>query len=567
MTHHIIDTISKVKLLDDVLNTNEQLYFDVDVDRFCLPPQSVSSSTSTSTDDLHIVFISVGMTSRLNTVEAEDIFYSINVCAIGIPDILKRYLENPKTVKIVYDIHHYVDILHRQYGINLVNIRCLRVTHLEYLSISGMNTSASVNILKNPFQKRKFTAASYPYNIYFILEKNIRALISIDKDSYLPHVARQRVLESSQRVLNKSLFIDDLSELNDEQMCAYKACCDRNLQLIFITGAGGSGKSFLIHKFSTYCQMNDINLALTAPTGIAAITIKGMTLTSLFKIPTALIELDQIWNREYKRFIPNNKLQWNLKDEHKNYLKKIDILLIDEISMVNYQLIEIVDYILRYIHNKIHIAFGGVKLITVGDYFQLAPVPISYTDTNGVQPFKSTVKYCFQYPPLSNIKIFNLSRIYRQHDKEFLDILNDARYGSISNNKLNKCKISYSEVENKYSDYTILYASNKQKDIYNSKMLNKLPGPVVSYKSKEVVYNSTLTSHSNYYTVIPQLLHLKVDAYVMCIKNDAQNGLVNGDVGYVKHLSRDGISVIVYVYKERLLSHVLIGKLELIMVN
>ena len=192
--------------------------------------------------------------------------------------------------------------------------------------------------------------------------------------------------------------------MNTKQLEAFTAAKNRNN--IFITGSAGTGKSYTIKKIIDYFESNDINYGLTALTGCAASLINGQTLHSFLYLGIDN-KLDDIYKNLCKYTGQLNKL------------KKLDVLIIDEISMMNNELFELVNDLFKLIKNNDRL-FGGIQLILIGDFYQLPPI-------NG--------NYCFTSPIWDNMGLNTiiLDELIRQKDDiKLQEILEEIRDGRLS---------------------------------------------------------------------------------------------------------------------------------------
>ena len=281
---------------------------------------------------------------------------------------------------------------------------------------------------------------------------------------------------------------------------------------VFLTGAPGSGKTYTLNAYLDYLKKHGIDVAITAPTGIAASHIGGTTLHSFFGIgiKESLSQYD-IENLTEKKYI------WDR-------LKNLKVLVIDEVSMLSPALFESIDAVLKTFKFS-HEAFGGIQVILVGDFFQLPPIS------------KNTErkKFIFQTDVWDDL---NLATCYLEtahrhhHDTLFLDILNEIRNGSVSENTMNHFRARYKKDPENVSQITKLYTHNMDVDAINIQELEKINSPLKKYlahttgpkKWVERIFESSL--------VIPNL-SLKKGALVFFIKNNYEKGYINGTLGTV----------------------------------
>jgi ATP-dependent DNA helicase PIF1 len=287
---------------------------------------------------------------------------------------------------------------------------------------------------------------------------------------------------------------------------------------LFITGKAGTGKSTLIEHFRNTTKKK---VVVVAPTGIAALNVRGQTIHSFFKFPPRMIDPKAI-----KR-MSNSRLY-----------KDVDTIIIDEISMVRADVLDGIDQFLR-IHGKdFSLPFGGVQMVFVGDLYQLPPV-VTYEEQAMFNRFYDTPYFfssnCFNY---REFILIELKTIFRQKEQEFIDVLNKIRVGDVSmetmeiiNNRLSERPAG--------DDYIILCTTNKVAEGINSSKLAAIQKP-------EHVYDATITGNfpTEERNIPVELeLKLKVGAKVLFVKNDVGGQWVNGSVGKVHHLDKDTIHV------------------------
>lgn len=301
---------------------------------------------------------------------------------------------------------------------------------------------------------------------------------------------------------------------------------------IFLTGKAGTGKTtFLRHLQASSWK----RLVIVAPTGVAAINAGGVTIHSFFQIAPGLLlpETALSDSREKKQ-----KYQYS---KHKiNILRTIDLLIIDEISMVRADLLDAIDSILRRYQNR-NLPFGGVQLLMIGDLQQLAPV----TTENEWQLLKQyyPTPYFFDSIALkkTNYTTIELTHVYRQADPTFIDILNHVRENRLDNETLRLLNARFQpDFRPKDTDgYITLTTHNYQAQEINSRKLKALP-------TQEMRYVATIQGD------FPQMsyptdeeLILKVGAQVMFCKNDpgTEKRYYNGKIGRIVRLGRNTVTV------------------------
>lgn len=330
---------------------------------------------------------------------------------------------------------------------------------------------------------------------------------------------------------NKDIF----NLFNEKQKNAYDLCI-KNKDNIFITGPGGTGKSFLINVIKQHVINNNISYALTSSTGISAININGQTIQSYFGIPIYVTKIKHVKNMK------NDKLIFIPKKEIIMRIRKLDILIIDEISMLNINIFEIIEFIARKIRNNDEI-FGGIKIIMLGDFFQLPPVPDNEDRNNNIK-----YKFCFESKLWNYLKLKNviLEDSYRQKDNVFYNMLKKIRLGNIDKNIINileKKNILHNEIK-KYDDWIILFSSNSQKNKYNNIKLKEINNKCKIYKS----FYEGKKKYKNIFSNIPNIIRLKIKCRIMLIKNIKVNNItyVNGDKGIVINFDEKDNPIVIF---------------------
>ena len=304
-------------------------------------------------------------------------------------------------------------------------------------------------------------------------------------------------------------------------------------QSVFLTGKAGTGKStFLKHV----CKVTKKKYVVLAPTGIAAINAGGSTLHSFFKLPFHPLLPDD----------PNfqgKKLHDTLKysSDHRKLIQNIELVIIDEISMVRADIIDFIDKVLRIYSRNMREPFGGKQVLLVGDIFQLEPV-VKADEREIISRFYPN-PYFFSARVFLEMELvaIELTKVYRQTDKVFVGVLDRIRTntaGSADLQLLNtRCNAPIHKGENDM--YITLATRRDTVDHINEQKLAELPGKAVKLQGEihgEFPENS-----------LPTLMELivKPGAQVIFIKNDQEKRWVNGTIGTISGLSDDGIMYVV----------------------
>jgi ATP-dependent DNA helicase PIF1 len=286
----------------------------------------------------------------------------------------------------------------------------------------------------------------------------------------------------------------------------------------YITGKAGSGKSTLLAYFRSVTQKNT---AVLAPTGVAAIRVKGQTIHSFFGFPPKVIQTRHI-----------------KKVRQVELLQNLETLIIDEISMVRADVFDAIDYSLRVHRKKLTQPFGGVQVIVFGDLFQLPPV-VNMDESSLLERIYPNGQFFFH----SNIfqdaqfKTLELQSIYRQTDDHFIYLLNAVRDGSITNSQIDNLNDSLVENFEMDEGKIILTTTNARASGINQNYLKQLSSDEFSYRAQ--------ATGQFYKELFPtdEVLKLKKGAQVIMIKNDPEKRWVNGSIGTIHDIAEKKIKV------------------------
>jgi len=307
-------------------------------------------------------------------------------------------------------------------------------------------------------------------------------------------------------------------DINDEFKSAFDIM-ENTRECLFITGKAGTGKSTLLKYFKANTGKKIIVLA---PTGVAAINVGGQTVHSFFRLPPKIIQKDAI-----KRL------------RNRDLIENLDMVIIDEVSMVRSDLMDGIDYALRLNRGKMKVPFGGVQMVFFGDLFQLSPV-VEH-EARALLEERYSTPYFFSAKVFNdcNIRSIELSTIYRQKDSSFMELLNRIRNKEHTKEDLdilNK-RVQKDTSISKKDDTVILTTTNRLANTINQDRLSKLPG-------REIIYEAVTCGkfeESAYPT--DTSLKLKKGAQVILLKNDPNKQWVNGTLAKVIALSSDSIVV------------------------
>jgi ATP-dependent DNA helicase PIF1 len=287
---------------------------------------------------------------------------------------------------------------------------------------------------------------------------------------------------------------------------------------MFITGRAGTGKSTLLQLYRNTTRKKTVVLA---PTGIAALNVKGQTIHSFFGFPPKVLTSHDIKKRRNRRLYKN-----------------MEVLIIDEISMVRADMLDNIDYFLR-INREDPRPFGGVQLIFFGDLFQLPPVVASDVESMLFQlHYESPYFFSSQvFEEKLDMEMLELQKVYRQDNRHFLKLLEAIRMNQMDYDILNEFN---ERVDSNFDPppFSItLTATNPTANRINQKRLAQIPFPEKIYQAK-VTGNFKPTLYPT-----EAILRLKLEAQVMFIKNDPDKKWVNGTIGKIVDLKNDIIKV------------------------
>ncbi|MEO9965018.1 MAG: helix-turn-helix domain-containing protein [Reichenbachiella sp.] len=320
---------------------------------------------------------------------------------------------------------------------------------------------------------------------------------------------------------------------------------------LYLTGKAGSGKTTFLKYIKENCHKKTV---IAAPTGVAAMNAGGVTLHSLFQLPMGSFMPDQsLSGDEYGEFFDKKKLlkYLRLNSAKRELLRDLELLIIDEVSMLRADLLDAIDAILKSVRRNSWSGFGGVQVLFIGDLFQLPPV-IKNNEWSVLQKYYKTIsffdaKVLQDSPPI----YLELKSVYRQSDQKFIDLLNKIRNDKMDRGDLELLNKYYKpdfEPEKK-GEYITLTTHNKRADIINEEQLGKLEGATHSFQA-------TVTGDFNEATVTAETdLKLKKGAQIMFIRNDKGEDprYYNGKIGLIKQIDQDDIVVVFADSKDEIL--------------
>lgn len=308
-------------------------------------------------------------------------------------------------------------------------------------------------------------------------------------------------------------------ELNSD----FKAALDlleKESKNLFITGRAGTGKSTLLQLFRNTTRKKVVVLA---PTGVAALNVRGQTIHSFFGFPPRLISPREITKRKDRRLY-----------------RQMEILVIDEISMVRADILDNIDYFLR-LNRDSPLPFGGLQVIFFGDLFQLPPVVATdfeqevFSTTYGSAFFFSAQVFQRGF----ELEMLELRKVYRQDNRHFLRLLDAIRLNHADQDDLEELNERFDPHFEPADFYITLCARNATADRINQRELSKI-------EEAERKYVALVTGEFN-----PVLypadaaLTLKLGAQVMLLKNDPDRRYVNGTIGKIVNLETEAVRILI----------------------
>ncbi|MDC1241996.1 DEAD/DEAH box helicase [Gammaproteobacteria bacterium] len=313
--------------------------------------------------------------------------------------------------------------------------------------------------------------------------------------------------------MTKTVNVDNKNSFEDTLSGVLDLLDSDKQQFIYLTGAAGTGKTTLIEKV---LEENSLKKIVVAPTGVAALNIGGSTINSAFRIGFDTFPVIQESNDP--RF--------------KKLLKKLELLIIDEISMVRTPMLDAISETLKLYRNSDK-PFGGVHVLACGDLFQLPPV-VKDNEINAIDEKYDSV-YFFSansFKAIKNPSFFELTYSFRQSaDENFYSLLNNIRLGENLEESINKINHACFNPDFDNESSLIITTRKYRAEQINEEMLNFIEGPAKSAKSEE------FGEFNENDLPAPRNLRIKKGAKVMFIKNDSEGRWVNGTIGEVTNCS------------------------------
>ncbi|CAN5196195.1 hypothetical protein BH09BAC1_BH09BAC1_29720 [soil metagenome] len=298
---------------------------------------------------------------------------------------------------------------------------------------------------------------------------------------------------------------------------------DQTVNSVFLTGKAGTGKSTFIKEVAASSAKR---MVLVAPTGVAALNVKGATIHSFFQLPFGPLPPGD--NRLDHKRIRGNKAK---------IMQKLDLLIIDEVSMVRADLMDAIDSTLRAVRDNPRVPFGGVQVLLVGDLFQLEPV-VTQNDWPLLREHYETPFFFSSnaYKELDPVNI-ELTTVYRQQDEKFVDLLNRIRNNEMDEDTLERLNSRCNGHAPDDELYITLCATRQTAQQTNDFKLSCLNASEITLQGK--------TTGEFHPDLMPtdMGLKLKEGAQVMMVKNDIEKRWVNGSIGRIKSIGKEELLI------------------------
>ena len=322
---------------------------------------------------------------------------------------------------------------------------------------------------------------------------------------------------------------DEGLDLNNKELQQALQVLQFTRHSLFLTGKAGTGKSTFLRYIASHTRKKHIVLA---PTGIAAINAGGVTLHSFFKLP-----FHPLLPNDVQYSVRNLRKTLKYNSEKIKILRELELVIIDEISMVRADVIDFIDKVLRVYSQNMREPFGGKQLLLVGDIFQLEPV-VKEDDRQLLQPFyPSSFFFDAKVFRLVQPVAIELKTIYRQTDPTFIHLLDNIRTSQVTDTdlKLLNSRVCNEEKPTETNTHLSITLSTRRDtvDYINTRKLNELDG-------EAEVFKGTVEGEfpeSNLPT--PQELQLKAGAQVLFVRNDVEHRWVNGTLGTVNRFDEE----------------------------
>lgn len=287
---------------------------------------------------------------------------------------------------------------------------------------------------------------------------------------------------------------------------------------VFITGRAGTGKSTLLQYFREHTTKQ---VAVLAPTGVAAVNVQGQTIHSFFHFRPDIT--------------PDAVAKIRIRRKERELFQALDAIIIDEVSMLRADLLDCVDRFLCLHGRNPRQPFGGIQMIFIGDLFQLPPVVKTEEEEIFREFYESPFFFSAKVMNGLPLSVIDLAKIYRQNSDDFIEILNAIRYDTLTDRQIQKLNERYlPDFEPSPDDFYVYLAStNAIVDRINGRMLRQLSGDICQF-------DGTVEGEFDQAAFPTQkFLELKVGAQVMLLNNDPEGRWVNGSIGQIRGVSED----------------------------
>lgn len=346
-------------------------------------------------------------------------------------------------------------------------------------------------------------------------------------------------IDNKKNVFLRSMY---LSENNEAAATALQFVNSTNRH-VFLTGKAGTGKTTFLKEIIHLTHKNAI---IAAPTGIAAINAGGVTLHSLFQLPFGTFipsnEFAASSDMSFKMSTPRSIIEnLQMNSTKRNMLKELELLIIDEVSMLRADILDAIDVVLKHIRRRRNVAFGGVQILFIGDMLQLPPV-VKNAEWDYLKNHYQGM-FFFEAQSLKQSKpiYIELEKIFRQTNQAFISILNNLRENKISESDIDTLNQYYKpDFQPKPDDgYVFLTTHNYKADSLNADELKKIDKETFKYKAE------IMGDFADHMFPLEEILELKKGAQIMFVKNDysGEKRYFNGKIGTISALSDESIKV------------------------
>ncbi len=333
--------------------------------------------------------------------------------------------------------------------------------------------------------------------------------------------------QNTRRLWNPRMNNTEQLDLNNQEWQQALQIIQYTRRSLFLTGKAGTGKSTFLRYVTTHTKKSFVVLA---PTGIAAINVGGQTLHSFFKLP-----FHPLLPNDSRYSIRHIRKSLKYSNETIKMLRQLELIIIDEISMVRADIIDFIDKVLRIYCHNMREPFGGKQLLLVGDIFQLEPV-VKVDEWRLMEPFYASA-YFFSAKVWQEMQLVSieLRKVYRQNDAEFIGILDRIRQNHATENDLTALNQRVGATARlSDSSFTVTLATRRDTvDYINDLKLNELKGGTSMFRG--IIHGEfPLTS-----LPAPMEFEVKPGAQVIFVKNDKEKRWVNGTIGIVTAIDEE----------------------------